>query len=327
MKNMIFNFLFAGIFSFSAVLSAAPAVKNILCTTFPIYLFTKNVTNGIKGVKVSLLIPPGTGCPHDYSVTPGDMRKLAAKDMILVINGAHLDDFFLKSLKKVNPAAVIIDSSKNIPLLSAAPGDAHHHHHHHHSPSCNSCGSHGEEDSHEAAGSRAKGNPHLFASPFTAKYVVKNIGDGLEQADPEHADLYHKNTVLYIAKLDKLCRDFSRAAKSFRVKKIVTQHSIFDYLAAHLNLQISGNINEGNDNAINAREMLRLIGRIKREKVGAIFTEPQYSARTAEVIARECRIPLAELDPVANGPLNAKLDHYEKIMAKNLVTMRKVLIP
>ena len=73
--------------------------------------------------------------------------------------------------------------------------------------------------------------------------------------------------------------------------------------------------------------MLRLIEKIKREKAGAIFTEPQYSSRTAQIIARECKIPLAELDPVANGPVNASLDHYEKVMVKNLATMRKVLVP
>lgn len=323
MKKRSISSLLCFIFLLPCVLSALPVEKNILCTTFPIYLFTRNIVKGVKGVKVTLLVPPGTGCPHDYSITPSDMRKLSAKNMILVINGASLDDFFVKAAKKVNPRAVIIDSSKGIRLLSYAPGDTHAHHHHHHSPSCHSCGNHGEE----VSNSKAAGNPHLFASPFTAKMVVKNIGEALEEADHIHAAFYHKNTAEYIEKLDKLCRDFVRAAKSFRIRKIVTQHSIFDYLASHLHLQISGNINEGNENSLNAREMLRIIGKIRKEKAGVIFTEPQYSARAAEVIARECRIPLAELDPVANGPLRAPLDHYEKIMSKNLITMRKVLIP
>ncbi|MBR2364116.1 MAG: zinc ABC transporter substrate-binding protein [Lentisphaeria bacterium] len=323
MKKILIRFCFSILFLFPFFLSGAPGGKNILCTTFPIYLFTRNITKGIKDVKVSLLIPPGTGCPHDYTVTPGDMRKLAAKNMILVINGASLDDFFLKTVKKVNPNAVIIDSSREIDLSSAAPGDAHNHHHHHHTPSCNSCGTHGDDSS---AGTKS-GNPHLFASPFTARSVVKNIGEGLEDADPAHASFYHKNTAEYIEKLNKLCGEFSRLAKTFRIRKIVTQHSVFDYLAAHLHLQITGNINEGNENSLNARDMLRLIGKIKREKAGAIFTEPQYSSRTAQIIARECKIPFAELDPVANGPVNAPLDHYEKVMEKNLATMRKVLVP
>ena len=323
MKKILFCLTLVSAWIFPVILSAAPAEKNILCTTFPIYLFTKNITKGVKDVKVSLLVPPGTGCPHDYTITPGDMRKLAVKNLILVMNGASLDDFFLKSVKKVNPNAVIIDSSRDIDLSSAAPGDAHPHHHHHHAPSCNSCGSHGEDSSAKAN----SGNPHLFASPFTARKVVKNIGEGLEDADPVHASAYHKNTVEYMEKLNKLCGEFSRLAKTFRIRKIVTQHSVFDYLASHLHLQITGNINEGNENSLNARDMLRLIEKIKREKAGAIFTEPQYSSRTAQIIARECKIPLAELDPVANGPVNASLDHYEKVMVKNLATMRKVLVP
>ena len=322
MKKILFTFFLVSTWFFPVILSAA-AEKNILCTTFPIYLFTKNITKGVKDVKVSLLIPPGTGCPHDYTITPGDMRKLAVKNLILVMNGASLDDFFLKSVKKVNPDAVIIDSSGDIELSSAAPGDAHNHHHHHHTPSCNSRGNHADDSSAETK----SGNPHLFASPFTARKVVKNIGEGLEKADPVHASSYHKNTAEYIEKLNKLCGEFSRLSKTFRIRKIVTQHSIFDYLASHLHLQITGNINEGNENSLNARDILRLIGKIKREKAGAIFTEPQYSSRTAQIIAKECKIPLAELDPVANGPVNASLDHYEKIMEKNLAAMRKVLVP
>lgn len=321
MKKNLMKTLFPLIFIFPVFLSAAE-VKNILCTTFPIYIFTKNIARGIKDVKVSLLVPPGTGCPHDYTITPGDMQKLAAKNMILVMNGASLDDFFLKTVKKVNPEAVIIDSSKDIALLSSVSGYSHHHHHHHHSPSCNSCGDHEEE-----TGKVRSGNPHLFASPFTAVKVVKNIGKGLEEADRLHETFYHKNTAEYVERLEKLCRDFSRTSKSFRIRKVVTQHSVFDYLASHLGLEITGNIREGNETSLNAREMLRLINRIKKAKAGVIFTEPQYSARSAEVIARECKIPLAELDPVANGPLNASPDHYEKVMSRNLATMRKVLMP
>ena len=97
MKKILFTFFLVSTWFFPVILSAA-AEKNILCTTFPIYLFTKNITKGVKDVKVSLLIPPGTGCPHDYTITPGDMRKLAVKNLILVMNGASLDDFFLKSV-------------------------------------------------------------------------------------------------------------------------------------------------------------------------------------------------------------------------------------
>ncbi|MBO5761046.1 MAG: zinc ABC transporter substrate-binding protein [Lentisphaeria bacterium] len=325
MKKSSFKILSAFIFLFSVFFSAAAendgGTKNILCTTFPIYLFTKNITKGVKDVKVTLLIPPGTGCPHDYTVTPGDMRKLAAKNMILVMNGASLDDFFLKTVKKVNPKAVIIDSSGDIPLLSSDSTHKHPHHSHH-SSSCNSCGDHGEETM-----KGRTGNPHLFASPFTALKVVQNIGEGLEKADSIHAAFYHRNMVEYMEKLRKLCRDFSIAAESFRIRKIVTRHDIFDYLASHLHLEIVAHIREGGGTSLNAREMLHIINKIKKAKAGVIFTEPQYSARSAEVIARECRIPFTELDPVANGPVNAPLDYYEKSMSRNLAAMRKVLMP
>ena len=60
-------------------------------------------------------------------------------------------------------------------------------------------------------------------------------------------------------------------------------------------------------------------------KAGAVFTEPQYSAKVGETIAKEAGVPAASLDPVAAGPADAGLDYYEQTMRANLSTLRKTL--
>ena len=65
---------------------AAAAEVRVLATTYPVYLLTRAVAQASPGVRVELLIPARTGCPHEYALTPGDVRRLVTAK-IVVING------------------------------------------------------------------------------------------------------------------------------------------------------------------------------------------------------------------------------------------------
>ena len=299
------------IFLFSLLLSAvfvsfAEETRTICCTTFPLYLFTRNITEGCGNVRTELVIPPGTGCPHDYALTPRDMRKLGTENLILVRNGLGLDDFILAPLRKMNPKAVVIDTSRGIDTLALDIPCRHEHGHAH---------------------SHAARNPHLFASPFEAIRIVGNIAEGLAEADPANAARYRSNAAAYAAKLRRLCEAFTESARKyqFEKRKIVTQHGVFDYLARNLKLPVFATITSEPESGITASEMTALAAKLKGKNIDAIYTEPQYSSRVAQTIARECGIPLASLDPVANGPADAPMDYYESTMRKNLEVLGKTL--
>ena len=78
--------------------------------------------------------------------------------------------------------------------------------------------------------------------------------------------------------------------------------------------------------APSAAEMRHLVESIRRNKVTVIFTEPQFSSRVAELLARECRIPVCKLDPLANGPVNPPPGYYVRVMNENLSRIRSVLV-
>jgi zinc transport system substrate-binding protein len=59
------------------------------------------------------MIPAEMGCPHDYALTPQDMRKLAKAD-VLIVNGLGLEEFLGAPLQKANPTLRIVDSSQGI---------------------------------------------------------------------------------------------------------------------------------------------------------------------------------------------------------------------
>lgn len=335
----------------AAVVKAGQPV-NILCSFFPMYIFTKNIVGDTKDVTVSLMVPAQTGCPHEYDLTPVDRKKIADAT-IFVMNGAGLEEFSEKQVKTANDKVQIVDSS--IKVAKAGGGhddhdghdhkehaakekaehkdhddkDGHKHDHddkahkHDHDEKAHKHDDHkhDDHDHHHHGGA----NPHFFSSPHQASVQVETIAEALAKLDPSRADVYSKNGKAYAAKLKALDEEFHKKSASFASKKIVTMHEVFDYLAADLGLEIVDTIKSSPGQDPSTGEMAKLVRKLKDVKPAAIFTEPQYSEKVAETIAKDAGIPVEKLDPVASGPENPPLDYYETAMRKNLETLLRVL--
>ncbi|MDX9840246.1 MAG: zinc ABC transporter substrate-binding protein [Desulfobulbus sp.] len=278
----------------------------VLATTFPMYLFTRGVAAGRDRIRVNLLIPAQMGCPHDYALTPQDMRRLAAAD-VLVINGLGQEEFLGAPLTRANPDLRMIDSSAGIrDLLPLTAPEANGHDHDH--------------------GRAAQAvNPHLFASPRQAARLIATIARELTAVDPEGAALYQANARAWGERLDRLADNFSTLAGRLANTRIVTQHGVFDYLARDMGLSIVAVVQAHAGQEPSAAEMLAIVRTIREHGAGALFTEPQYPAAIGRTIAAESDIPAATLDPVATGPEQAPADYYEQAMRANLATLERTL--
>lgn len=286
---------------FSGFLSNAQAADkkfNILASTFPIRLITLNIIHGRNNINLNLLIPPQAGCPHDYALSPKDMKKLAEAD-VLIINGLGMEKFLGAPLEKFNLSLKTIDSSRGIKDLVQDSDNANQHH--------------------------SRINPHLFASPRMTALLAKNIANDLSSIDPAGAGIYLKNARIYENKMNKLADEFSALGKRLNNKRIVTQHSVFDYLARDMGLKIVAVLQEYDGQEPSAAEILKIIKTIRNKNAKAIFTEPQYPQKIGHVIATEAGIVTKILDPVATGPKNASLDYYENVMRNNLKILEKTL--
>lgn len=277
--------------SIAALLFAGPAGAaplNVLASFLPIYLFTANVARGAPGVSVDLMLPPSLGCPHDYSLSPADMKKIARADLF-VANGMGQEEFLGRPMRAANPRIRVVESAAGIvPIWSGR-------------------------------GPRARPNPHTWVSPRNAILQVRAIEAALAQASPANAAVFRKNADAYAARLGALAAEFEAAARRFQNRRIVTFHDAFDYLAQDAGLSIVARIEETPSQAPSAREVARLIRLVQESGAAAVFAEPQYPARIAETIACEAGVPVRVLDPVATGP--AELDTYERIMRANLRTL------
>jgi zinc/manganese transport system substrate-binding protein/zinc transport system substrate-binding protein len=299
-----------GVMVFCAGELCADEVK-VLGSSFPIYQITRNVVQGRDGVKVEPMLPASLGCPHSYSLTPQDMRKLARAD-VLVVNGLGMEEFLGAQVKKANPRLRVVDSAAGIEGVQQYAGEEAQAHEH---------GNHGHDHAlHHHAGA----NPHLFASPRMAAALAENIAAGLSKADPKGASVYSKNAKAYAAKMNALADEMAVLVETLKNKRIVQPHGVFDYLARDIGLEIVA-VTQPHGQEPSAAEMLKLIATVREKKAGAVFTEPQYSSKVGQTIAKETGIPTAVLDPAASGPNDAPLDYYEQIMRKNMETLRATL--
>lgn len=298
--------------------TTASAELNVLCTTFPIHQIARNVAQGREGVDLQLMLPAGMGCPHDYALTPQDMRKLAQAD-VLVVNGLGLEEFLGAPVLAANPGLETVDSSAGIPSLleyAHEPHEAEEDHDHGHEAD------HDHAD-HAPAPLGAK-NPHLFASPRLAARIALNIAAGLSTADPDGAGVYFRNAQAYADRMNALADEMVAFGQTLQNNRIVQPHGVFDYLARDAGLEIVAVLRPHGQEP-SAAEMLELVREIRAKQAGAIFTEPQYPAKVAEALARETGLPLALLDPAATGPANAPLEHFETVMRKNMEVLGATL--
>jgi len=270
---------------------AQGADLRVLASFLPMALFAQNVVGDAPGVTVETMLPASLGCPHDYSLSPGDMRKIAESD-VLIANGFGMEAFLGAPVRRANPKIVIVETASSVAPLRAE-------------------GHHGDV------------NPHTWVSPRNAILQVRAIEKALSDLSPENAPAFRRNADAYAGRLETLAREFDETASRFRNRKIVTFHNVFDYLARDVGLTIVGWIEETPGQEPSAGEMRNLIRTIRETKAAVVFAEPQYPRRLAAMVAREAGVPVRMLDPVSTG--SASRTAYEDVMRKNLQTLAEAL--
>jgi zinc transport system substrate-binding protein len=292
----------------AAEVKAKETGLRIVTTILPVTIFTLNVVGQTPGVRVEMLLPPNLGCPHDYDLTPGEMKRISQAEVIIA-NGLGLEEFLGKPLKQANPRARMITATEGIAPLKGQETD--------HQPEKAKGAS-----AHDHAHPEAAVNGHAWVSPKQAALMVRNIAEGLARVDPGRAEVYKANGKDYQHRLEKLFEEMKAVMSRSPNKKVLTVHNSFDYLARDIGWQVVGSIQSRPGVEPSPRDMARLIKMIKREGVTAIITEPQYTDKTARTLARETGTAILPLEPVATGQPAAET--YERAMKANLEAMKKI---
>lgn len=268
----------------------------IVTSFYPLYISTINITKDIPNVEVINMTKSQTGCLHDYQLTPEDMILLEKADAF-VVNGAGMENFLDKVIK-ANPNLKIVEASKNIKLL----------------PSQNTKQENNESDA------------HVWVSISDNILQVRNIAGQLGELDRENAVALQGNANKYINKLEILRDEMKKKLIGFAGSNIFTFHEAFGYFAKEFNLNIVGVIEREPGTEPSPKELEETISKVQKSNVKALFVEPQYPAKAAEVISRETGVKVYSLDPVVTGESNINAyDDYIIKMNNNLKVLQEAL--
>ena len=259
----------------------------VVTSFYPVYVAVLNVTAGIPGVEVSNLASPHVGCLHDYQLTAGDVRRLADADLLLV-NGAGMEPF-LGKVAQQSPGVRVVGVSEGIALLDD--------------------------------------NPHVWVSLEGARRQTENIAAALAAAAPDRADAFRANASAYNASLSALEEKMRAALAPYAGTPIVTFHEAFPYFARDFDLDLAGEIEREPGAEPSARELADTVKLVRERKVKALFAEPQFPDKSAQVVARETSVRVYSLDPVVTGPSDPEEARgaYLRAMEKNLEVLQEAL--
>jgi len=276
----------------------------VVASIYPLYIALLNLTDGVPGVSAELMTAPDTGCLHDYTLLPGDMKKLETCDLF-VINGAGMESFLDRVLES-RPALTILDASEGIALL---PAEGEHDHDHAHD--------HDHDHAHEE-------NAHVWTSVEKHREQIWNITDGLCLQNPANEARYRENSDAYLAQLEELQADMTEQLKDAEGRSIVTFHEAFTYFAEEFGLTIEAVIEEEPEEAPSPQRIRELVELVRAHKIQALFVEPQYNNASARIVAAETSCELLTLDPIVTGERDKTA--YLTGMAQNAAVLRQALM-
>lgn len=231
----------------------------VVTTTGMIYDAVRNVAGDY--VDVTALMGPGVD-PHLYKATQGDLQKLTDANVILY-NGLHLEGKMGEVFENLSRTKAVFAVSANIPdsLLRTVPGF---------------------ENTHD---------PHIWFDVALWKEAVKTISRTLQEQDTLHKDIYQKNTISYLSKLDSLHETVKQRISSipFQQRVLITAHDAFGYFGDAYSIEVRGLQGISTMSEFGVRDVSDLVTFIVDRKIKAIFVETSVSHKSIEAVIESCK--------------------------------------
>lgn len=297
--------LLAFLVFFLTAFSAFPCFGEKLqaaASIFPVADMVKQV--GGDYVEVITIVPPGAS-PHTFELKPGVLKKISSVKIFFMI-GAGLEYWNEKFVKSHDGKLIKIALSDGVDLI--------HEKERHHGEKA------GKPHSEDTFA-----NPHIWLDVEIAKSMVKKIAAALVIADKEHADYYGERSNKYLSELDRLDREIYAGAVKFKIKKYVAFHPAWDYFARRYGLESAGVIESVPGKSPTPLDIKNIVGNIKKHGVKAVFAEPQFNPKVAEVIAKEAGVKVMMLDPMG-GPGIKDRGNYIDLMKYNLAVLQEAML-
>lgn len=256
------------------------ASLNVFVSVLPQRYFVEKI--GAERVRVYVMVRPGAS-PATYEPKPNQMVALADSSIYFAV-GVPFEAAWLDRIASMNPRLRIVRTDDGIQKRTM---ENHHHHE-------NQGGKAAEkEDGHQSAT-----DPHVWLSPPLVMLQARNILDALVQADPGGRASYEAHYRRFISEVVDLDLDI-RALFEGRGERgeFLVFHPAWGYFAAAYGLkQVPVEI-EGKEPK--AADLMSLIQYARERGIRTVFVQPQFSTRSAKVLAESLGGKTVFADPLA----------------------------
>lgn len=248
---------------------AKPVVSaSILPTAF----FVEQI--GANSVEVSTIVQEFAD-PHSFEPRASDMRKLENSDLFFAV-GIEYEDVWLPKFIKSFPNLKVINTQGDTPKYDKIAHRDYHEHKH---------GDHDHEDEFDT---------HIWLDPIMVKEQVQIIAKALSQKYPQNSELYSQNLAKFIQQIDELNNHIKDSLKGLENRKFMVFHPSWGYFAKRYNLtQIA--IESGGKEPKPAA-LAKLIKMAKSENIKVIFISPEFSQKSAKLIAEQTGAKLIQIN-------------------------------
>jgi len=281
---------------------AGPALADGKVRAFVSILPQKYFVQRIGGdlVDVDVLVLPGAN-PHMYEPSPRQMAALAKSQVYFAI-GINLEDVWLPKLADANRDILVVRTQEGVKKLPMA---AHHHHdedgHGHEAMHAE----HEHEGMHEEHEHGHEGHehgifdPHIWLDPVRVETVARNTCAGLVRIDPAHRAVYEANLAAFLTELAELDRSIASTLSALPEGKrtFMVFHPSWGYFAKRYGLTQAAI--EAGGSEPSPRHLAEIIEHGRELGASVVFVQPQFSRRSADVIASELGAKVVPLDPLA----------------------------
>ncbi len=238
---------------------------NVVVSIAPQKLFVKKI--GGDKVTVDVMVPTSSSA-HTYTPKPSQMKSITHAKIYFSI-GMEFEDIWLEKFKAQNRDLIISDTTKDINRTILIK-------HHKHK----------ELD------------PHIWVDPINVKDIAKNIYTTLSQIDSNNSNYYKTNLESYLKELDELDNTIKKILNDVpKDATFMVFHPAWGYFAKRYHLKQLPVEVEGKEPKM--KELISLIKIAKKEHVHAIFTQPEFSDKSAKLIAKELGIEVIKTSPLA----------------------------
>jgi zinc transport system substrate-binding protein len=242
-------------------------------------------------VSVQTMVTPGDS-PATYEPKPSQMTALSKSDLYFSI-GVAFEKRWLPRFKDTADTTLFVAMDGGITKHPISAHDHQKHAQHH---------DHGRDKNLD---------PHIWLSPTLAKKIAATVKDALIQVDSTNSAYYEKNHRRFVQKIEALDTKIRALLENRDSDKFIVFHPSWGYFAKDYGLtQVPIEI-EGK--SPKQKDLIKLIDFAKDHGIKAVFVAPEFSQKSAKIIA-----DTIGGKTITVSPLNPQWDQNLLKMARKL---------